>query len=153
MSYVNTLIYKRTHEGDPSELGIFGCHDCMGKIRGYDFDSVIGVGGKKPDKGYENIAFKINWVGLNPEKIGDHKRGPLLSFKHFCFYGDEGADLKTLAPEIFKYMFENQNVRYVMSKSLPDDVQEEVKNILKRAEKCPKSRGGLSAEESQGKCK
>jgi len=39
------LIYKRTHTGDPDLKGRFGIHDCMGRVRDYDYDAVIGVGG------------------------------------------------------------------------------------------------------------
>jgi hypothetical protein len=45
---MNTLVYKRTHTGDPDESGIFGIHDCMGQVRGWNFGAVIGVGGKSP---------------------------------------------------------------------------------------------------------
>ena len=41
-----TLVYKMTHKGDPdSELGFWGVEDCMGQVRGYGFDAVIGIGG------------------------------------------------------------------------------------------------------------
>ncbi|WP_112487513.1 hypothetical protein [Thiomonas sp. X19] len=39
------LTYKRTHVGDPDEFGRFGINDCMGRVRGYRYDAVIGVGG------------------------------------------------------------------------------------------------------------
>jgi hypothetical protein len=65
---LNTLVYKRTHTGDPCESGIFGCHDCMGQVRSWSFDAVIGVGGKSPRSGDEGIARKINWISINPSK-------------------------------------------------------------------------------------
>jgi hypothetical protein len=65
---LNTLIYKRTHIGDPDESGIFGVHDCMGQVRRWPFDAVIGVGGKNPWKDHKGIAYKINWIGLRPRK-------------------------------------------------------------------------------------
>jgi hypothetical protein len=65
---MNTLVYKRTHTGDPNTQGVFGCHDCMGQIRRRSFDAVIGVGGKRPDQGHEGIAFKI--------RTTEHRAGP-----------------------------------------------------------------------------
>ena len=61
------LIYKRTHTGDPDpEHGIFGeaadeATDCMGKVRGYGFDAVIGVGG----------------TGLEPQSQGNSPQADL----------------------------------------------------------------------------
>jgi len=43
---MNTLIYKRTHRGDPNESGVFGVWNCMGQIRGWEFDAVIGMEAK-----------------------------------------------------------------------------------------------------------
>ena len=122
MGYVNTLIFKRTHKGDPDESGIFGCHNCMGKIRGWKFDSVIGIGGKKPWKEHKDIALKINWIGLEPEEVGYYKSGPLVAFKHFCLFEEKGQDLKTVAPQIFKYMFQDKNRRFIKSPRRPDNI-------------------------------
>jgi hypothetical protein len=41
---VHTLVYKRTHPGDPDVGGRFGINDCMGQVRSWDFDAVVGVG-------------------------------------------------------------------------------------------------------------
>ena len=48
---MRTLIYKRTHPGDPDEKGRFGICDCMGRVRAWDFEAVIGVGGDKCPSG------------------------------------------------------------------------------------------------------
>ena len=149
---LNTLIYKRTHNGDPNESGIFGIDDCMGQVRRWPFDAVIGVGGKSPWRGYEGIAFKINWIGLTPHKSeasspewsgvkrlhrSKDYRGPLIKFKCFLFWGDKGPDLRECAPKLFNYMFAEQQVRVVMSRSLPREMQQEVQEILHWAEKKP----------------
>jgi hypothetical protein len=42
---MRTLVYKRTHNGDPDAEGRFGIHDCMGQVRSYGYEAVIGVGG------------------------------------------------------------------------------------------------------------
>jgi hypothetical protein len=128
---MNTLIYKRTHTGDPNKLGVFGCDDCMGRVRSRKFGAVIGVGGKSPWRGYEDIALKINWIGIAPTSTkGLQGRGPRLRFQHFVLYEETGPYLKTLAPNLFRYMFEDQHVRVVMSRSLSPKMQEEVTQIL-----------------------
>jgi hypothetical protein len=134
---MNTWIYKRTHKGDPDKSGIFGIHDCMGRDRRWSFDAVIGVGGKSPDPGSEDIAGRINWIGIGPTRKTEAPRnfkGPLLEFECFVLWDETGPYLKTLAPNLFRYMFEDQHVRQVMSRSLPSKMQEEVITILKLAE-------------------
>jgi len=65
---MRTLVYKRTHTGDPDELGQFGNHDCMGTVRGRYYDAVIGVGGIGDAPRRFNIAGKITWIGIGPHK-------------------------------------------------------------------------------------
>ena len=82
---MNTLIYKRTHTGDPNEEGIFGIHNCMGRVRSWSFDSVIGIGGKSPWSCDKDIAYRITWIGINPHQTytpPDYK-GPCLEFDFF----------------------------------------------------------------------
>lgn len=133
---MDTLIYKRTHTGDPNKLGVFGCHGCMGQVRSRHFDAVIGLGGKRPDRGHEDIAFKITWVGINPSKTESLRdsRGPLVEFECFVLWDETGPDVRTVAPNLFRYMFEDRHVRHVMSRSLPSEMQEEVLTILRLAE-------------------
>jgi hypothetical protein len=106
----------------------------------HHFDAVIGVGGKSPDKGSEDIAFKINWIGIDPtakivppnvrRRDGKKFRGPRVTFKCFRLWEETGPNLHEVAPKLFKHMFEEQHVRLVMSQSLPLEIQEEVQNIL-----------------------
>jgi hypothetical protein len=112
----------------------------MGKARGYCFDAVIGVGGKRPDPGSEDIALKINWIGIDPtRKIvppnvrrhdGRKFRGPWVEFECFRLWEAAGPQLNEVAPKLFRRMFEEKHVRLVMSQSLPLDIQEEVQDIL-----------------------
>jgi hypothetical protein len=112
----------------------------MGQVRDYHFDAVIGVGGKRPDQGSEDIALKINWIGIDPTlKIvppnvrrhdGKKFRGPQVTFKCFRLWEETGPDLNELAPKLFKRMFKEKHVRLVMSQSLPLEIQEEIQNIL-----------------------
>ena len=65
---MRTLVYRRTHTGDPDKRGCLGINDCMGSVRSRDFDAVIGVGAKAPDAGYSGIAHKVTWIGIGPRK-------------------------------------------------------------------------------------
>ena len=135
---MNTLIYKRTHRGDPDRSGTFGIPDCMGQVRHWDFDAVIGVGGKCPWHNHKDIAYRINWVGVNASKTDAPKRrwkGPLVTFERFVLYDETGPNFKKLAPKVFKYMFEDRHVRVVMSRSLSGAMQKEISKILRRAKK------------------
>ena len=130
---VNALVYKRTHRGDPNTLGVFGCHDCMGRVRCCSYDAVIGVGGTSPDRGHEGIGRKINWIGIGPSKTENGGRGPLVEFERFVLLEETGPDFKICAPNLFRYMFEDQQVRFVLSRSLRRAMQDEVQNILRWA--------------------
>ena len=80
---MRVLIYKRTHNGDPDKWGCFGCHNCMGQVRRWPFDAVIGVGGIGRIPEANGIARKLNWIGIGPRKTPRGKRGPLITFEHF----------------------------------------------------------------------
>lgn len=67
---MRTLVYKRTHVGDPGEDGVFGCNGCMRSVRGRKFDAVIGIGGTSNDPQMAGIAKKVTWIG-----IGAHENG------------------------------------------------------------------------------
>ena len=54
------LTYKATHVGDPGPDGRFGTHDCMGRVRGYAYDAVIGVGGVAKDARIFGIDRKVH---------------------------------------------------------------------------------------------
>lgn len=129
---MRVLIYKRTHKHDPDERGIFGIQDCMGQIRNWKYDAVIGIGGKSAWKGHTDIKYKINWIGLEPKVIRSKKRrGNLVAFAHFELYEEKGLDIKKHFPYLFNYMYVDGNrKRFDMSSSLPENVLEEVKCIL-----------------------
>lgn len=135
---LNTLVYKRTHRGDPDERGIFGVDDCMGRVRRLDFNAVIGVGGKRPDSGHEGIARRVNWIGIGREERGMNKRGPCWSFEFYRLLNDDGPELKELAPNLFRYMFEDHHVRFVLSQNLSSQkMQDEVQAVLRWAQQTP----------------
>jgi hypothetical protein len=137
---MKVLIYKRTHKGDPDKEGIFGNQDCMGRIRNWNYDAVIGIGGNVPWKNDVEIKHKINWIGLEPKKINPNNRGAKVVFSHFELYEGEGENIKTHFPNLFKYMYGSRK-RFDMSSDLPKDVFEEVKQILDSIEDRPASKG------------
>ena len=137
---MRVLIYKRTHKHDPDESGIFGIQDCMGQIRNWNYDAVIGIGGKSAWEGHTDIKYKINWIGLEPKVIGSTKRGNLVAFAHFELYEENGSDIKEHYPELFNYMYVDGNrKRFDMSSDLPESVFEEVKVILDSIKDSPTS--------------
>lgn len=132
---MRTLVYKRTHSGDPDALGQFGIHDCMGSVRGREYDAVIGVGGIGPWPRREGIAKKLTWVGIGPHKVGRPDR-PLVTFDHFLYFGETGPNLAKHAPALAAHVY-GRNSRTLMSFS--DDEQAEVDRILAMAKKAPPS--------------
>lgn len=81
------LIYKRTHKNDPDRFGRFGIEGCMGRVRAFSFDAVIGVGGISGLPQQQGIARKVNWVGRHPRKQPNpmDSRGPLVTFQRDDF--------------------------------------------------------------------
>jgi hypothetical protein len=84
------LVYKRVHNGDPGAEGIFGCNTCMGRIRGWSYDAVIGIGGISAEPQQYRIDRKINWIGIYPRKIGGSADKPLIEFQHFLPFRECG---------------------------------------------------------------
>lgn len=148
---MRTLIYKRTHNGDPDpETGEFGIHDCMGRVRRWDFEAVIGVGGLGPEPRSLGLDGRVNWIGIGPHKRAQGKRGPILAFDHFLFYGSNGPDFEKLAPQLAHRIY-SRNVRALM-KHLSSEEQKEVEKILARAKHEPPSGAGASPRKSPKRC-
>ena len=70
------FIYKRTHTGDPDKNGCFGIEDCMGEKRSWEYDAVIGIGGRGAEAESYGIDRKVNWIGIGRIKshVLDHGR-------------------------------------------------------------------------------
>jgi hypothetical protein len=135
------LIYKRTHKQDPDINGIFGCQDCMGQVRNWDYDAVIGIGGSNPWKEDAGIRYKINWIGLEPKRINPHPNRGInqVVFKHFELYEEKGESIKDNYPNLFEYMYKCRK-RFDMSSNLPKDVFDEIKMILDSIKDSPSSK-------------
>jgi len=123
-------IYKRTHTGDPCECGLFGAYDCMGSKRQHclKYDAVIGVAGPRPDKGSEEIAGRLTWVGIGPKQLDTFKRGPILSFDRFNLLNENGPCLSKSAPEFWNWVKEElrRGFRDSNSNDLPSLIRSEV---------------------------
>jgi hypothetical protein len=135
------LIYKRTHTGDPGPDGIFGCRDCMGRVRGYGFDAVIGIGGTCRMARKEGIAGLVTWVGTGAHReqlIRSSNRGPLVTFDKFVLLDQRGLELRSVAPMLARYFF-SKHRRYMLSDGLDDDLQAEIDEILRLTDSQPRN--------------
>lgn len=78
------LIYKRTHVGDPNTKREFGNENCMGRVRNFPFDLVIGVGGVGGQPIQQRLARKINWVGRKPKRSANPSGCKILPEELTC---------------------------------------------------------------------
>jgi hypothetical protein len=128
-----TLVYKRTRTGDPDVLGRFGIRDCMGSVRSWPFDSVIGVGGQGAEAESHDIARKLNWIG-----VGAHKTyvpgmdNPIVTFDRFREFGTDGPLLKSVALNLARRMY-GKKARAVMDFNVLELA--EIERILAMAER------------------
>ena len=131
-----TLVYKMTHKGDPdSGLGLWGVSDCMGQVRGFNFDAVIGIGGRSWWANETNRAGEIVWIGVGPDKSVPGKRGPKVRFAQFRYFGDGELTLREIAPKLDKAMHKRRFALYGFSQT----EQQEIERILKLAKEAKPS--------------
>ena len=124
-----TLVYKRTHIGDPDKNGVFGIHDCMGHVRNLEFDSVIGIGGTGSEPKSHGIDRKINWIGVGVHKTGKRGRGFMVTFDHFQLFENDGDELSLESPELAKRFYSRHAPRYVLN-DFSDTEQAEIDKLL-----------------------
>jgi hypothetical protein len=155
---MRTLIYKRTHSGDPDpKTGVFGNHDCMGEVRDWPFDAVIGVGGVGQEPQSHHIAGKLTWIGIGPQAIDHTGRGPRLIFHHFWYRGEDGPLLQTNYPALASRMYD-KNVRVLMHSPSSSEriaaLDRDVREILRLAMDASPSNGPAhrDSEKTSGKC-
>ena len=102
MRAVRILVYKMTHTGDPDPAtGIWGRTGCMGQVRGYQYDAVIGIGGVSAIDG---IAGRVAWIGVGPHRNGSRIM-PVVTFDRFVFGGSQGDLLHRKAPALARHMY------------------------------------------------
>lgn len=134
---MRTLLYKRTHKGDPSEDGEFGCSNCMSRVRLWPFDSVIGVGGQGVEPIKEGIAFKLNWIGIGAHKVNSVWRYPNVIFDRFILWEALGEELEEFAPNLAKLLYVKK-IRATLK--FTDAQQVEIDKILEMAKNSPPSK-------------
>ena len=109
----------------------------MGRVRAYDFDSVIGVGGKSTQPRSQGIAEKLNWIGLGArKKTANNRKAPVVIFKHFILYEDKGEPIEDIAPALAKRLL-SRNARVLMNFTQAE--QKEINKILDMAKDAPRS--------------
>lgn len=84
----------------------------MGRVRGYRFDAVIGIGGISAIHG---IAGKIVWIGIGPRKRNNPEDGA-LTFDKFVFFGPYGPATDCIAPALAQHLYAG-NARYLLNLS------------------------------------
>jgi hypothetical protein len=145
---MTTLVYKRTHTGDPApDTGVFGCHDCMGHVRGWGFDAAIGVGGIGAEAEKNGLNGKLTWIGVGALKTGDREK-PLVTFDHFVHYGEAGPSLRSVAPNLAMRMYD-RNIRATTDAAFLPDERREIANILDMAKDSGPSQARFLAETSR----
>jgi len=136
-----TLVYKRTHKGDPDRKGRFGIKDCMGRIRKIAFGAVIGVGGIGSEAKAEGIGGKVNWIGIGSRKTPfPEGRGPLVTFDHFVLFEEKGQDFRVIAPTLARRMYSRKAPRFLFD-DFDETEQGEVGRLLKMAKTAQPSTG------------
>ena len=124
------LTYKRTHTGDPGPEGVFGVNDCMGSVRNWKYDAVVGIGSKSPWDNSRQIAGKITWVGVGPYKTG--KSGPRgndqIAFEHFILLDGNGPDFESIAPNLARRFYQG-NARSIL-RSYSDTEKKEIEKLI-----------------------
>ena len=148
------LTYKRTHVGDPDQDGRFGIYDCMGRVRNYAFDAVIGIGGIGQEPKSFGIDRKINWVGINPKRRPSaSSNGVEVTFEKFLRLEEHGPLLETLAPSLARRMYE-RGAR-ILLKNYTDLERREATAILRWSlnQKSPKIDGSKNAHGCHSRCR
>ena len=132
---MRVLIYKRTHKGDPDDSGCFGIFHCMGQVRGWEFNAVIGVGGIGSDAVKDRIDRKVAWIGIGRQQKCIARDGyPLWVFKRFYLKNEKGLLLTQKAPNLAKRILARYGPRVILV-----EANEEINAILKLAKNSPPS--------------
>ena len=135
---MRTLVYKRTHTGDPDSEGRFGIRDCMGRVRTWAFDAVIGIGGVGPEACANDLANKVTWVGVGPHREWvPNRRGPIVTFDHFVLYDAHGPSFTELAPALARRVYA-KHIRVLIT-GLSAQERREVDRVLALASGAPPS--------------
>jgi hypothetical protein len=151
---IRTFIYKRTHEGDPSADGRFGCCDCMGKLRNLPYGAVIGIGGIGPEAKKNGIAGTVTWIGIGPTRESvPWLHGELVTFETFCYFGKRGRDFRVESPVLSTRLYSRQAPRFIFDDFNPRE-QAEIESLLALVENSDRSRHrAVSAKRRPKSCR
>lgn len=121
------LTYKRTHVGNPDRTGMFGVHGCMGNVRNWELDAVIGIRGIGSEPQSHGIAGRVTWAGRKPKKRQSLSGvGMLVTFEAFTLIDSKEPLLSEITPNLVE---ECMRVR-----TLPDnysiDEQAETEHVI-----------------------
>jgi hypothetical protein len=161
MKKLEILVYKRTHTGDPCDNGIFGERTCMGTVRDWEYDAVIGIGGKHPWPEDRGIALKVNWIGISPVRLPNPNYGATdrgkswVAFDRFCLLDEQGPSLQKIAPLLYNHMYvecQRRFRKFCLSDGLLDGIYAELLNILALADSCSPSKGISTKEKLEMAC-
>lgn len=85
---------------------MFGTQDCMGRVRTFSYDVVVGIGGIGAEPRSHSIDRRLNWIGIGPILGPDHaNRGhPTFTFRHFVLHEHSGAYFDTHCPRLAEAM-------------------------------------------------
>lgn len=131
----SALIYKRTHPGDPDGFGRFGNEDCMGRVRNYRYDFVIGVGGTSGEPRSHRLDRKINWVGRWPKRRvhpWPRARGDLIEFSpgDYLVMEEHGPLLQSVSRLLATRVFGTRN-RF-LNRSLSQTERREAARVVNK---------------------
>ena len=150
---MRTLVYKRTHDGDPDAFGRFGAGDCMKQIRGYTYEAVIGIGALTTTARKAGIDGKVNWIGIGPHKTPiTNLKGPLVTFDHFYRpTGDKVLNVRDVAPLLAERFYKKHPARFLL-KNVSDGEQAEIESLLMLAKNAPPSIGAAGLGTKRTTC-
>ncbi|HKO20093.1 MAG TPA: hypothetical protein VJU82_14520 [Acidobacteriaceae bacterium] len=110
----------------------------MGQVRSWDYDAVIGVGGIGSESSSNQLARKVNWIGIGAHKrLVSNARGPIVTFDHFLLYEETGPILQALAPTLAGRLY-GRNVRALLH-DISEQEMRETERILGLAVGAPRS--------------
>jgi len=113
----------------------------MGRVRGFDYEAVIGIGGIGWKAKSAGISGKLNWIGIGPHKCpptGD-MRGPLVTFSHFLYFEPTDAPEVTIVMNLLaNRLYARHAPRYLLN-DFSNEEQAEIERLLKMAKNAPSS--------------
>jgi hypothetical protein len=116
----------------------------MGKVRNWDFDAVIGIGGIGDEPQSHGIAGRVTWVGRHPKKqLNPSGSGLLVTFESFILLDSKGPLVWDIAPHLARRMYEGRVRTLLVGYSV--DEQADAEYVLEELLRSPMPLQGLKA--------